>query len=222
MKAHGIKKRSLFKDQLFIIIVQITEERRKRVIDLYFNQHKTYAEIAQIELISPRDIYTIVKEEESRRQRYEHQQQQEEISSKAYKLFSEGKYPVDVAIPLNLREPEATKLYREYWKLKRLHILNSIYNDTNGKLGPFLKLYRQLIKQRGMSIEQVANVVDIAIHKLPYTESLYKQVKEQVDNMLHTRQRLVNDIEARENKISLLDKIAFSCEQECKRKEQQL
>jgi predicted HTH domain antitoxin len=49
--------------------VQITEERRKCVIDLYFNQHKTYAEIAEIEKMSPRDIHAIIKEEEARRQK---------------------------------------------------------------------------------------------------------------------------------------------------------
>jgi predicted DNA-binding protein YlxM (UPF0122 family) len=58
--------------------VQITEERKKRVIDLYFNQHKTYAEIAQIEHISPRDIHAIIKEEETRLRKYEHQQHQEQ------------------------------------------------------------------------------------------------------------------------------------------------
>jgi hypothetical protein len=83
--------------------LQITEDRKKRVIDLYFNQHKSYAEIAQIERISPRDISTILIEEESRRQKYKHQQQQGEVSSKAYKLFSEGKRPVEVAVALNLR-----------------------------------------------------------------------------------------------------------------------
>jgi hypothetical protein len=36
--------------------VQITEDRKKRVIDLYFNQHKTYAEIAEIERMSIHDI----------------------------------------------------------------------------------------------------------------------------------------------------------------------
>jgi predicted transcriptional regulator len=124
--------------------LQITEERKKRVIDLYFNQYKTYAEIAEIKHILPRDIYGIIKEEESRRQKYKDQRQQEGISSKAYKLFTEGKRPVQVAIGLNVREPEATKLYKEYWKLKRLHILNFIYKQTNGKLESFLKLYRQL------------------------------------------------------------------------------
>jgi hypothetical protein len=47
-----------------------------------------------------------------------------------------------------------------------------------------------------MSIEQVIDVVEIAIDKLPYMESLYEQVKEQVENMQRTRQGLVNDIQA--------------------------
>jgi predicted DNA-binding protein YlxM (UPF0122 family) len=88
--------------------VQISEDRRKRVIDLYFNQHKPYAEIAEIERISPRDVHTIIKEEETRQQKYK----QQEISSKAYKLFSEGKTRVQVASILNLREPEGSKFYR--------------------------------------------------------------------------------------------------------------
>src|SRR5215210_3654441 len=196
--------------------LKITKDRKKRVIDLYFNQHKTYAEIAQIEKMSPRDIHAIIKEEEARRQKYEHKQHQEEISSKAYGLFSKGKKSIEVAIALNLREPEVSKLYRGYWKLKRLHILNIIYKETNGKLGPFLKLYKELIKKRRMSIDQVVYVVEIAIHKLPYMENLYQQAKYEAEKMQHTVQRLANDIRTLECKISILDKIALSSEQECK------
>jgi hypothetical protein len=196
--------------------VQITKERRKRVIDLYFNQHKSYAEIAQIERISPRDISPIIKEEEARRQKHK----QQEISSKAYKLFSEGKTLVQVAIILNLREPEVTKLYKEYCKLNRRDILNLIDKETNGKLGIFLKLYKQLIKKKGMTIEQVGNIVEIAIHKLPHMESLYKQLKDEVDKLQYIRQGLLNDIAALKYKILILDKTAFSIEQDSKRKEQ--
>ena len=95
------QKRSLFKDRLSIIKerhLQLTDERKKRVIDLYFNQHKTYAEIAEIEKMSPRDIHTIIKEEQARRQKHK----QQELSAEAYKLFSEGKTPIEVAIILNL------------------------------------------------------------------------------------------------------------------------
>jgi hypothetical protein len=198
--------------------LQITEQRKKRVIDLYFNQHKTYAEIAQIEKISPRDIHAIIKEEEARRQKHK----QQELSSKAYELFSQGKKPLQVAIALNIRQSEATKYYREYWKLKRLDILNSIHKETNGKIWPLWKLYRELIKKKGMSIEQVVNSVDIATNKLPYMETLYKQAKDEAEKMQRTIQRLANDIRALEHKISILDKTAFSIELDCRRKEQQV
>jgi hypothetical protein len=202
------------------ITLTISEERKRRVIDLYYNQGKTTREIAKIERMSIRDISAIIKEEEARRQKYRYQQQQEELSSKAYKLFSEGKTLVQVAIILNLREPEVTKLYKEYCKLNRRDILNLIDKETNGKLGIFLKLYKQLIKKKAMTIEQVGNIVEIAIHKLPHMESLYKQLKDEVDKLQYIRQGLLNDIAALKYKILILDKTAFSIEQDSKRKEQ--
>ena len=189
-----------------------------RIIDLYFNQHNTYAEIAEIEHISPRDIHAIIAEEIARRQKHK----QQEMSSKAYQLFSEGKTPIEVAIILNLPASKVSKLYREYWELRGLDILNLIYKETNGKIWTILKLYKELIKKRRMNIEQIVNAVEIAIHKLPYMESLYRQVKDEVDKMQHTIQQLANDIRALEYKISMLDKIALSSEQECKRTELQV
>jgi hypothetical protein len=51
----------------------------------------------------------------------EKNQQQEEhqlsLPTQAYKLFSEGKSPLEVAVELNLRESEATKFCKEYWNL---------------------------------------------------------------------------------------------------------
>ena len=49
-----------------------------------------------------------------------------EKATQAYKLFSEGKKPVEVAIQLNLSEKEATRFYTEYWRLKRLYSLYQI------------------------------------------------------------------------------------------------
>jgi DNA-directed RNA polymerase specialized sigma subunit len=47
----------------------VTEERKKRVIDLYYNQGKTMREIAKIERMSIRDISIILKEEEEEARR---------------------------------------------------------------------------------------------------------------------------------------------------------
>ena len=171
------------------------EEKERRIIDLYYNQGKTTREIIKELRVSPNYLSAVLKKKEEEEKNNcstvtNNQQQSSSSSSfatKAYELFSKGKGPVDVAIALNLREPEVTKLYREYWKLKRLHILNSIYNETNGNLRPFLKLYH-MMKERGMTIDKVTNAVDIAIHKLPYMEDLYKQVTHEVDNFQRIRQ----------------------------------
>jgi hypothetical protein len=53
-----------------------------------------------------------------------------------------------------------------------------------------------------MNIEQVVNITDIAIHKLPYIESLYEQVKEQVDKMQLTRQRSEKDLHTLNDEIA--------------------
>jgi hypothetical protein len=45
--------------------MRITEQRKKRVIDLYHNQEKTTREIAEIERISLHNISAILKEEEA-------------------------------------------------------------------------------------------------------------------------------------------------------------
>lgn len=37
-----------------------------------------------------------------------------------------------------------------------------------------------------MSIEQVVNAVDAAIHKLAHIENLYRQAKDQTEKMQHT------------------------------------
>jgi hypothetical protein len=196
----------------------ISEERKKRVIDLYYNQGKTMREIAKIERMSIRDISAIIKEEEARRQKHK----QQEIFAQAYQLFSEGKTTVEVAIELNLPASKVSKLYREYWKLKGLDKLYTIYKETNGKLWIVLKLYKELIKKKSMNIEQAANAADTDINKLPYMESLYRQAKDEAEKMQRTIQGLANEVEARKNKISLLDQTAFPIELDCRRKEQQV
>jgi hypothetical protein len=63
-----------------------------------------------------------------------------EKATQAYRLLSEGKKPVQVAIELNLREGQVDKFFREFWKLKNLNGLNEIYPRVEQYLPGFLKL----------------------------------------------------------------------------------
>jgi DNA-binding CsgD family transcriptional regulator len=157
----------------------ITEERKKRIIDLYYNQGKTTREIAKIEKVSIRDISSVLKEEELKRQKYKDQ----ELCSKAYKLFSEGKTPVEVAIILNLREPEVTKLYREYLKLQGLHKVNLICEEIGeDNIEDFVEFWNHY-KERGMGRMHMVKALAIANEDLPYLEEKCELLKIEANDL---------------------------------------
>src|SRR5215217_8548534 len=128
------------------------QERERNVLDLY-NQGKTYREIAKEARISPCDIRVILnkvneekteglKEQDDAENNQEEEQQHLPLAAQAYKLFSDRKTPLEVAIALNLSESEATKFYIEYWKLKQLHNLNMVYEEIRGDIEYSLKLHK--------------------------------------------------------------------------------
>src|SRR5215208_5000645 len=92
--------------------------------------------------------------------------QEETLSTQAYRLFSKGKTPIEVAVILNLGEADVTRYYKEYWRLRQLHGLYLAYEETEGEIEPFLKLY-SLSKSEGMNAKHVINVLKIANGDLP-------------------------------------------------------
>jgi predicted transcriptional regulator len=118
-----------------MMMVLNRQEKEELVLDLYYNKKKTYHEIAKEARISTRDIKKILnrasKESES-----EHSMS---ISSQAYKLFSEGRTPMQVAIALNLRENEVTQYYKEYWSYSKLLLV--CYNNNEMRIDSYLQYY---------------------------------------------------------------------------------
>ena len=86
-------------------MVLTREEKERLVLDLY-NEGKSTREIAQIVHMSFRDIGAFIDKKEKEEEAKQGQARQIFASTQAYKLFSEGKSPVQVAIALNIREPE--------------------------------------------------------------------------------------------------------------------
>jgi hypothetical protein len=168
------------------------QEREQLVIDLY-NKGNTYREISKEARISPREIGVILnkgmeeKKTEAKGQQdnntdtenNQEQEQQPSLSTQAYKLFSESKSPLEVSIELNIRESEATKFCREYWKLKLLHNLNMVYEEIKDDIASFLKLYR-LSKAKGMGVQQVIHVLVIANNDLPAIEERFKRLRNDI------------------------------------------
>ena len=172
-------------------IITRRQERERLVLDLY-NQGNTIREIAKQARMSFRDIGVILnkvveekekgnelKQDFEKNKQQKEEQQQLSLSTQAYKLFCEGKTPLEVAIELNLRESDATKFCREYWKLKQLHNLNIVYEEINDDIAPFLKLYK-LAKRQGMGVQQVVDALAIANNNLPEIEWRYERLQREV------------------------------------------
>ena len=177
------------------ISMLINVEKEKLVIDLYYNQRKNVRQIAQEARISFRDIAAILKKKEAEVNHasgngngivvIDNRQQQQQSNdsnnnnkspnekAQAYKLFSEGKKPVDVAIQLGLSEKQATRYYREYLELEGLYELTLLYEERKHHLPSFLKLHK-IMERQGMGEDDIANVLKYS-NELPNLQ--YVQAK---------------------------------------------
>jgi transposase len=228
-----ITRGNSFKLRLYYIFLEDTkymtiltrEERERLVLELYYNQGKTYREISKEARISPRDIGVILnkvmEEKEGERLKEEPRQQdkntyaennQEQqlpsLSAQAYKLFSESKTPLEVAIELNLRESVATRFCREYWKLKQLHNLNMVYEETKGDIDPFLKLYKSA-KRKGIGVRHVVNILAIANNDLPSIEERFKRLGNDISSLQFQKRIDERNLYQLKNQIASTTKLEF-------------
>jgi hypothetical protein len=102
--------------------VPITEEEKRRIIDLHFHQHKTIREVSRIISKSSHDITPVTKENRIRLDQNDSQIHKEQNNSaqdihdrvipniQAYKLFSGGKTSLEATTKLNLPGPQVPLL----------------------------------------------------------------------------------------------------------------
>jgi hypothetical protein len=236
-----ITRENSFKLLLYYIFLEDTimtiltrQERERLVLDLYYNQGKTYHEISKEARISPRDIGVIlnkvneekigegIKQQSNKdTERNQQEEQQLSLSTQAYKLFSDRKTPLEVAIALNLEESEATKFYKEYWKLKQLDNLNMVYEELRGDIEPFLKLHK-LAKRKGMGVKQVVNLLEIANNDLPDIQCRYERLKREVSMLESNKQQSHRTIAYFNNQIEMKSKALTSYRISCIRERRQI
>jgi hypothetical protein len=177
------------------------KEKEKLVVDLY-ESGSNYREIAKQARVSLRDIKGILDKANGVHSLCK--------SSQAYSMFSEGKSPTDVAIALDMREPEVTQLYKESWTLRQLYDLNSIYLETKGDLESFVKLFK-LSKAAGLTIEHIIKLLQIANNDLPAIEQKCHELKEEEAVMTAKNLNAARIFEQLSNDISEASKILEEC-----------
>jgi hypothetical protein len=173
--------------------MQLNEEEKRRIVDLHFHQHKTIREVSRIMGKSSHDITPVTKEHRMQLAQNDTPINKEQNDDRrglhdrvipnvrAYKLFNEGKTPLQVAAELNLPGPQVQQFYIEYSNLIRLDKFVKIYQEIKDSIGYFLKLVR-LGKKEGLTPERIIRLVNMAddIYNL---DEKYQQVQVKVLNM---------------------------------------
>jgi DNA-binding CsgD family transcriptional regulator len=189
-------------------------ERETKVLELY-NEGKTTREIAKELRISLRDISHILKKHgvnhgiTSIDDNNKKSHSNNEKATQAYKLISEGKKPVEVAILLALSERQATKYYTEYWRLKRLYKLHFIYKKSKSNLSTFLRLYR-LVKRLGIRIKDLewfVSMVEIGTYKIPEIQNQYTKIKNELEDIDYKKTMAKYELQNINNHITILNRV---------------
>jgi hypothetical protein len=173
----------------------------RKIIDLYFNQHKNIREVCKIVGKSSRYVVPVIKEQRIRladNKEYEKPKGLPEV--RAYKLFAEGKSPVEVTAKLNLPGSQVQQYYTQYWKLNNMHELNTIYNEIKDNIGYFVTLFRFAKKER-LTPEEVIGLINMS-NDIQDLERQYKRLNVSIVNLQSILYESKEELKKLENQSS--------------------
>jgi hypothetical protein len=119
--------------------------------------------------------------------------------TQAIKMFSQNKTPINVATELDLKVDEVERIYKDYWKLKRLYKLYNVYEEHIKKNIPsFLKLYK-IIKEEELSEKDIRTIIIYAF-QLQSLDELVQGRKDELKFLVNQNKTLISKIKELEDK----------------------
>ena len=139
-------------------------EKHELILKL-LSEGKTYRDICHIAHVNPRNIKPIAKEYE-RKKRLETKKEDNKqestkklsLSSRAFKLFSEGKKTTDVKIELDIPPEKVEKLWSQFLKSERMEESYSFFQQCQYDI-PTLLSINNFIKRNNISGKDISNVL---------------------------------------------------------------
>jgi transposase len=183
------------------------EEKERRIIDLYYNQGKTYHEIVKELKVSPNFVNAVLKKHEEEENaaavsKIKHKQQENKTSKEvaSFKLFSEGKNTIEVAIELKLSAEEVTQFYKGFLKLKGLYKFGIVYEKHRHHIPYLLKLCSEAEKE-GISREQLIKLAKLVDENNPVGLSQLEKLRQWHLNEIRDMETERHEIEKERHEI---------------------
>jgi transposase-like protein len=178
---------------------------KKRAILNLKQEGKTVREIARELHYSSRDIVEMLREADIERNSGEIRIQRESLAAQAYKLFEDGKKPIEVAIILKLRQPEVL-YHEEYLKLIALSNFLYVYNQIKEDPRPFVQLYR-FLEHEGYDYQHILRLLKLANNDLPSLQLKYQSICRKIDFSEDEISKSAITFQELSNQISYLNRL---------------
>jgi hypothetical protein len=184
-------------------------EREQLVIELY-QQGKTIREIAQEVRMSFGDIGSIIRkvtglQDDDGKSKGQGQDNKPLATlskdTQAFKLFSVGKKPTEVAIKLDLGADVVDRLYQQFWRLEGIYQLNLVYKEIKRYLPSFLKLFKLMKQQKMMSEHHVVDALRVG-KELPHLKDQFQLLADEINSLEYKKNSLRAVLSALQNQIS--------------------
>jgi transposase len=187
------------------------EEREQCVIELY-EQGRTIREIAQEVHMSFGNIGDIIKKVRGDND-YSDKAMRESISkdTKAFKLFSKGKKPTEVAINLDLGADAVDRLYQQFWRLERLQQLTLAYQEIRHYLPLFLKLFKIMKEQKMIKEQDISNALKY-VKEISSLKSQVQQLNQEIQRLEQEKKDTTEYLSALANQVYILENSLKECQ----------
>jgi hypothetical protein len=147
--------------------------------------------------MSFRDIGKITKKvklQAERERGYTADEEPKSPESQAFKMFSEGKSPIEVAIALDEPGDRVRAMYREYWELTGRYELTQIYDEARYNLSDLVRL-NKIVKDLGMNERDIIKVLELAKHnELELLQWKVEYLRKEVEMLENEKWKSTNQI----------------------------
>jgi hypothetical protein len=119
----------------------LNQHQKKTLVIQLYEQGKTRRQIAEVVHMGFKDIADVIKKHTGE-DTDSVSKPQKSKDARAFELFLHGKHSVEVAIELDMSADEVEERHVQYWRLKKLHGLETLYQCV------FKVLYGEICSMR--------------------------------------------------------------------------
>jgi transposase len=187
-----------------IVTLLTREEKERRVIELT-EQGKSVREIAKAVQMSFATIGYLRRRhsgETGSKGTKEGAEAPPSKETQVFRLFEQGKTPIEVTIQLDLKPAEVGILYTEYWKLKGLHDLNQLYEERKNDLAEFHAAYK-IMKDEGVSPRQLVEAAN-NLEQLISLEARLNKINHDIQSKENQKQVQMDELSLLRNDLTLV------------------